>query len=143
WLPASGWVNPLENPAEGIRHLILPIMALGLHGSATVMRQTRSAVVEVLSQDYVRTARAKGLTRRIILFRHGLKNALVPVVTVIALLLAGLVGGSVFIETVFALPGVGRLAVDSTQTRDFPVLQAIVLLSATAIVCANFIADVA
>jgi len=123
--------------------MILPVLSLGLFGSATVMRQTRSSVIEVLSQDFIRTAHAKGLSERIVLLRHVLKNALIPVVTVMALLLSGLVGGSVFIETVFAIPGVGRLAVDATQTRDFPVLQAIVLLSASTIVVANFLADVA
>jgi peptide/nickel transport system permease protein len=143
WLPASGWTPPLDDPIDAARHLILPVLALGLFGSATVMRQTRSAVIEVLSQDYIRTAHAKGLTGRIILMRHVLKNALIPVATVMALLLSGLVGGSVFIETVFAIPGVGRLAVDATRTRDFPVLQAIVLLSATTIVIANFLADLA
>jgi len=100
-------------------------------------------VIEVLSQDYIRTARAKGIAERAILFRHVLKNALIPVATVMALLLAGLVGGSVFIETVFAIPGMGRLAVDATRARDFPVLQAIVLLSATTIVVANLLADLA
>ncbi len=143
WFPASGWRPPLEDPLDAARHLVLPILALGLFGSATVMRQTRSSVIEVLSQDYIRTAHAKGLTERIVLLRHVLKNALIPVVTVMALLLSGLVGGSVFIETIFAIPGVGRLAVDATRTRDFPVLQAIVLLSATTIVVANFLADLA
>ena len=142
WLPASGWVSPFEDPVDGVKHLILPILALGLFGSATVMRQTRSAMLEVLSQDFVRTARAKGLTNRRVVVGHALRNALIPVVTVVSLQLSFLVGGSVLIEQVFALPGIGRLAVTSTQARDFPVIQMIVLLSATAIVAANFLADV-
>jgi peptide/nickel transport system permease protein len=143
WFPASGWVPPLQDPLDAAKHMVLPVLALGLFGSATVMRQTRSAVVEALSQDYVRTAHAKGLAKRVIVMRHVLKNALIPTITVMALLLSGLVAGSVFIETIFAIPGVGRLAVDATRTRDYPVLQAIVLLSATMIVFANFLADVA
>ena len=143
WFPASGWVPPLEDPLDAVKHMVLPVLALGLFGSATVMRQTRSAVVEALSQDYVRTAHAKGLARRVIVMRHVLKNALIPTITVMALLLSGLVAGSVFIETIFAIPGVGRLAVDATRTRDYPVLQAIVLLSACMIVFANFLADMA
>jgi peptide/nickel transport system permease protein len=142
WFPASGWVDPLKTPSDAFKHLVLPVLSLGVFGSATVMRQTRSAVVEVMSEDYIRTARAKGAAERLVIWRHALKNSLLPVVTVMAWLLAGLVSGSVLIERVFALPGIGRLAVDATSGDDYPVIQGIVLLSATAIIFANLLADV-
>lgn len=142
WLPASGWVSPMDDPVDAARHLILPILSLGLLGSASVMRQTRSSMIEVLSQDYVRTARAKGLTERAVVIRHAMRNAMLPVVTVATLQLSFLVGGSVLIEQVFALPGLGRLAVTSVQAKDFPVIQMIVLMAATAIVMSNLIADI-
>jgi peptide/nickel transport system permease protein len=142
WLPAAGWVDPFKDPVNGIRHLILPVISLGLFGSATIMRQTRSALLEVLRQDYMVTARSKGLSQRAVMLRHGLQNAMLPVMTVIGLSLAGLLGGSVLIERVFAIPGVGRLAFDATSNQDYPVIQGIVLLSAAAIIVANLITDV-
>jgi peptide/nickel transport system permease protein len=142
WLPASGWVDPFKDPLQGTRHLILPVLSLGIFSSATIMRQTRSALLEVLRQDYMTTARSKGLSNRTVIVRHGLKNAMLPVVTLIGLSLAGLIGGSVLIERVFAIPGVGRLAFDATNSRDYPVIQAIVLMSAGAIILANLITDI-
>lgn len=142
WFPAAGWVSPLDDPFEAARYMVLPVFALGLLGSASIMRQTRSAMVEVMTQDYVRTARSKGIHDRTVVMRHALRNALIPVVTVAAFQVSGIVGGSVLVERVFAIPGIGRLAVDATQFRDFPVLQAIVLLSAIAIVVSNFLADI-
>jgi peptide/nickel transport system permease protein len=143
WLPAAGWVDPLADPAGAAKHMIMPVVALGLFGSASIMRQTRSAIVEVMAQDYIRTARAKGLLNRLVITRHAMKNALLPVITVIALQVSGLVGGSVLIERVFAIPGVGRLALDAANNLDYPVLQAIVLMSTVAIIVANLLADVA
>ncbi len=143
WFPAAGWVSPFDDPVEGIKHMVLPVVALGLFGSATIMRQTRSALLEVMRQDYIQTARAKGLTGNRVIVRHALRNAMLPVVTLLSLSLAGLIGGTVLIERVFAIPGVGRLALDATNGRDYPVIQAIVLMSATAIVAANLLADVA
>ena len=110
WLPAAGWVDPLDDPVDGIKHLILPVISLGLFGSATIMRQTRSSLVEVLRQDYITTARAKGLAARRVILRHALKNAMLPVVTLLGFSLAGLLGGSVLIERVFAIPGVATRA---------------------------------
>jgi peptide/nickel transport system permease protein len=141
-LPASGWVSPMDDPVDAAKHLILPILSLGLLGSASVMRQTRSSMIEVLSQDYVRTARAKGLTERAVVVRHAMRNAMIPVVTVATLQLSFLVGGSVLIEQVFALPGLGRLAVTAVQGKDYPVIQMIVLMAATAIVISNLLADI-
>jgi len=142
WFPAAGWVSPLEDPLEAARHMALPVFALGLFGSASIMRQTRSSFVEVMTQDYIRTAQAKGVNQRNVVLRHAMRNAMIPVVTVSAFQVAGLVSGSVLIERVFAIPGIGRLAVDATVFRDYPVIQTIVLLSAVAIVAANFLADV-
>lgn len=142
WFPASGWVSPLEDPIDAARHMVLPIMALGLFGSASIMRQTRSAFVEVMTQDYIRTAHAKGAAQRAVVLRHAMRNALIPVITIAAFQVSNLIGGSVLVERVFAIPGFGRLAVDATTFRDFPVIQMIVLLSATAIVLSNLLADI-
>jgi peptide/nickel transport system permease protein len=142
WLPTSGWVDPFDEPINGIKHMIMPVIALSLFGSATIMRQTRSALLEVLRQDYIQTARAKGLKEQTVVIRHALKNAMLPVITIIGLSLAALIGGSILIERVFAIPGVGRMAIDAANRRDFPVIQAIVILSTLAIVVANLITDI-
>lgn len=142
WFPAAGWVSPLEDPVRAARHMVLPIMALGLFGSASIMRQTRSAFIEVMTQDYIRTAWAKGNSARAVIMRHALRNALIPVITIAAFQTANLIGGSVLVERVFAIPGFGRLTVDATQFRDYPVIQMIVLLSAFAIVISNLLADI-
>ena len=141
WLPAAGWVSPFDDPIDAARHMVLPVFAVGLFGSASIMRQMRSSMVEVMSQDYIRTARAKGVYQRNVVVHHALRNALIPVITVGAFQVAGLISGSVLVERVFAIPGIGRLAVDATQFRDYPVIQTIVLLSAVAIVGANLLAD--
>lgn len=141
WLPTSGWVSPLDDPIGGIRHLILPVFALGIFGSASILRQTRSALIEVLRQDFVRTARAKGLAENVIVRKHMLRAAMLPVITLLGFQIASLLSGSVLIERVFGLPGIGRMALDATQRRDFAVVQAVVMLSAVAIVVANLIAD--
>ncbi len=143
WFPASGWVSPLDDPIEGIRHMVLPVLALGVFGSASIMRQSRSAVMEVMRQDYIVTARAKGLMERRVLIGHALKNAMLPVVTLLGFQISSLIGGSVLIERVFAIPGLGRLTVDATQQADYPLLQAIVLLITLAVITANLISDLA
>ena len=142
WFPAAGWVHPTDDPLGAARYLVLPVFALGLFGSASVMRQMRSSIVEVMAQDYIQTARAKGVAPRKVMLRHALRNALIPVVTVAAFQVAGILSGSVLVERVFAIPGIGRLTVDATRFRDFPVIQTIVLLSAVSIVTANLLADV-
>jgi peptide/nickel transport system permease protein len=130
-------------PAFGsvIRHLILPVVALGSIPMATVARMTRSTMLEIMRQDYVRTARAKGLAENVVLVRHALRNTLIPVVTVIGLELGVLLSGAVLTETVFALPGLGRLAITSLLARDYSVVQAIVLVSALVIVLINLAVD--
>jgi peptide/nickel transport system permease protein len=121
--------------------MLLPALALGMALAAVVMRQLRSALLEVLQQDYVRVARAKGLREALVVGRHALKNALIPVVTVIGLQMGRLFGGAVVVETIFALPGLGRLAADSIFFQDFPMLQGVVLILALAVLLANLLTD--
>lgn len=141
WLPTNGFVSLADQPFTGLKHLLLPAISLGVTGTALNMRQIRSAMLEVLAQDYVRTARAKGLAERSVIWVHALKNALLPVVTITALQIGRLLGGAVVIETLFALPGMGRLMVNAVFLRDIPVVQASVLLVAAAVLVSNLIAD--
>lgn len=134
WLPAIGH--------EGWRHLILPAVTLGAASAAIIARMTRSAMLEVLRQDYVRTARAKGVAEPSVIGRHALRNALIPVVTVVGLQLGTLLGGAVLTESVFAWPGVGRLLVDAVLARDYPIIQGTVLLIAATFVLLNVLVDV-
>ena len=143
WLPVFGSALVWEEPVSGIKHLILPATALGLNGAATIMRQTRSALLEVMGEDYIRTARAKGLMERRVIWLHALKNSMLPVITILGLRLGGILGGSVIIETMFSWPGVGRLAVFALQRADYPVIQAIVMISAVTILIANLLTDIA
>ena len=143
WLPVFGSVLVWEEPVAGIKHLILPATALGLNGAATIMRQTRSALLEVMGEDYIRTARAKGLLESRVIWLHALKNSMLPVITILGLRLGGILGGSVIIETMFSWPGVGRLAVFALQRADYPVIQIIVMISAVTILVANLLTDIA
>ena len=133
WLPASGFGS--------WRHLIMPAAAVGFSSSAVIARVTRASLIEALRQDYVRTARAKGLPERSVRLKHALKNALLPVVTVVGLQFGGLLGGAVLTETVFAWPGVGRLLVDAIKSRDLPLVQGAVLLVATLFILVNLVVD--
>jgi len=134
WLPATG--------QGGIERLIMPTLALGMTSSAVLARLVRSSMLEVLRQEYVVTARAKGLAERLVLVRHALKNALIPAVTVLGLQLGALLGGAVITETIFSRPGVGRLAVDAIGSRDFPLVQGTVLFVATGYVLVNLLVDI-
>jgi peptide/nickel transport system permease protein len=142
-LPVFGSELVWESPVEGIKHMILPALALGLNGAATIMRQTRSSLLEVMGEDYIRTARAKGLFERRVIWLHALRNSMLPVVTILGLRLGNILGGSVIIETMFSWPGVGRLAVFALQRADYPVVQVIVMMSAVAILVANLVTDIA
>ena len=141
WLPISGYVDPLEEPLAGLRSLALPAVTLGLALAAVVTRTLRSSMLEALTEDYVRTARAKGLSEGQVVVGHVLKNALIPVVTVIGLQLGTLIGGAVITEYVFALPGVGRLVVDAVFARDYPLVQGVVLLIAVGFIASNLLVD--
>ena len=143
WLPVSGYTDPFEDPVNGLRSLALPAVTLGLALAAVITRTLRSSLIEALSEDYVRTGRAKGLSERAILGRHALKNSLIPVVTVLGLQLGGLIGGAVITEYVFALPGVGRLVVDAVFARDYPLVQGVVLLIALGYILTNLLVDLA
>jgi peptide/nickel transport system permease protein len=142
WLPISGYIDPWEEPMAGLRSLVLPAATLGLALAAVVTRTLRSSMLEALSEDYVRTARAKGLDEGTIVRSHVLKNALIPVVTVLGLQLGTLIGGAVITEYVFALPGVGRLVVDAVFARDYPLVQGVVLLIAVGFILTNLMVDV-
>jgi peptide/nickel transport system permease protein len=135
WFPATG--------GGDLKHLFLPALTLGLGASAIVARLTRSSMLEVLRQDYMTTARAKGLRELNVVLRHGLKNALIPVVTIFGLQFGSLLAGAVVVETVFARPGIGRLIVSSILAKDFPMVQGIILFTATAYVVANLLVDLA
>jgi len=141
WLPPSGYIPPADDLLGNLKLMLLPALTVGSGGAAVLMRQVRSAMLEVLGQDYITTARAKGLASRTITLRHGLRNAMIPVLTVIGLQVGLLIGGAVVSESIFAIPGVGRLAADSIFSRDFPVLQAVVLLLALAVLLANLATD--
>jgi peptide/nickel transport system permease protein len=141
WLPVQGYVSITEGFWPFLRHLILPSVALGTVYMALIARITRAAMLEVLAQDYIRTAQAKGLSQGRVLMRHALKNAAVPIVTVIGIGVALLVSGVVVTETVFAIPGIGRLTVDAILWRDYPVIQAVTLLFSAAYVLVNLAVD--
>ncbi len=141
WLPASGYVPFFEDPIANLTAMILPVLATGLRESAELTRMLRSSLLEELGSDYVRTAFSKGLTRRVVIMRHAVRNALIPFVTAGGLQIAGLLGGLVVTETVFQLPGLGRLIVDSILQRDFTVVQGAVLVIVTIVVLVNVIVD--
>jgi peptide/nickel transport system permease protein len=143
WVPPSGFTSPFVDPGLSVRMLILPAIVLGTHAAAVIMRQGRSALMEVLEQDYVTTARSKGLHGRSVVASHALKNAMIPIITVIGLQVGTLVSGAAITETIFAIPGVGRAAVDAIFYRDYPVLQGAVLLLTLAVLIANLATDLA
>jgi peptide/nickel transport system permease protein len=133
WLPAGG--------TGTLRHLVLPALSLGLFGAGVLARQTRSGMLEVLGQDFVRTARAKGLPERVVVVKHALKNALIPVVTVLGDQFGRLLGGAILTETVFAWPGMGRYLIESISQRDYPAVQGAILVFAAAVVVINLLVD--
>ncbi len=141
WLPALIYVGLLKNPIENLKQMAMPAVALGLPLMAVVMRMTRSTMLEVLGQDYVRTARAKGVAERRTLSRHALKNALIPVVTVMGIQLGRLLGGAVIVEQIFGVPGVGTLLVAAITERDYPIVQGTVLLMGLLFILVQLIVD--
>ncbi|MBW5413324.1 ABC transporter permease [Pseudomonas sp. MAG002Y] len=142
WLPASGFVPFSENPLQNLKTLLLPAFVLGAGLSGTLMRHTRSAMLEVLRSDYVRTARAKGLFPRTVILKHAFRNALMPIVTLTTLLFGELLGGAVLTEQVFSIPGFGKMIVDAVFNRDYAVVQGVVLCVAIGFVLMNLLADV-
>ena len=142
WLPPSGYVSPLDNVGEWLRHLALPALTVGLVSGSILTRFVRSAVLEALNQDYVRTAVAKGLNQRQVVLRHVMPNAAIPIVTVVGLQLGFMLGGVVVVEVIFAWPGVGRLALTAVEDRDYTVLQGAVLYLALTFLLVNLLVDV-
>lgn len=143
WLPPSGYTSPIVDPWLSVKMLVMPAIVLGTHSAAVIMRQARSALIEVLEQDYITVARAKGMLEKRVVARHALKNAMIPVLTIVGLQVGSLVSGAAITETVFAIPGVGRAAVDAIFFRDYPVLQGAVLMLTLAVLIANLLTDVA
>jgi peptide/nickel transport system permease protein len=141
WIPPIGYVSIWESPWKNLQQFLLPAAVLGFRLSAATMRMTRSTVLEVLREDYVRTAWAKGLGGRIVVYKHALKNALIPVVTIVGGQLGVLLAGTVVVETIFALPGMGRLTVEAILFRDYPVVQTNVMLVAATLVTLNLVVD--
>jgi peptide/nickel transport system permease protein len=141
WIPPIGYVSLWESPWRNLQQFLLPAAVLGFRLSAATMRMTRSTVLEVLREDYVRTAWAKGLGGRIVVYKHALKNALIPVVTIVGGQMATLLAGTVVVETIFALPGMGRLTVEAILFRDYPVVQTNVMLVAATLVTLNLLVD--
>src|SRR6185503_16861290 len=141
WLPASGFVPLIEDPVAKVKRMVMPALVLGSGLAAVLMRQTRNAMIEVLSADYVRTARAKGLAQAAVVVRHALRNGLIPVVTILGLQMGALMSGAVVTEQIFVLPGFGRLIVEAVFTRDYPVVQGVVLITASSYVLINLLVD--
>lgn len=141
-LPVYGYTSPFEDLAVNLQQSVMPVLVLATFPVASAARQTRSSVIEVMQQDYIRTAWAKGLSERLIIIRHVLKNALMPVVTLQGMLLRNIIGGSVIIETVFVIPGMGKLVVDGMLSQDYPVVQGVVMVVAFTVVISNLVVDI-
>lgn len=134
WFPVAGW--------DSLSHIVLPAVTLGAGGAAIVARMTRSSMLEVIRQDYIRTARAKGVKERVIIYKHALRNALIPVITVVGLQFGALLGGTVLVESIFAINGLGRMIVDSIRMRDLPMVQGGVLVASLVFVAVNLLVDI-
>ncbi|MDS9469469.1 ABC transporter permease [Paracoccus sp. MBLB3053] len=142
WLPASGYESPFVDPVRSIQTMLMPAFVLGTALAATLMRHTRSAMLGVLGTDYIRTAKAKGLSRREVVMKHGFRNALLPIITLTALLFGELLAGAVLTEQIFTIPGFGKLTVDAVFNRDYAVVQGVVLCTAIGFLLMNLLADV-
>ncbi|MCA1026662.1 ABC transporter permease [Cytobacillus kochii] len=142
WLPATGFISVTQSPVDFFKSSLLPSFCLGAFGAAQITRQLRSSLIEVMESEYIRTAFSKGLLKWSVMWKHGIRNALLPVITTIGLLFGNMLGATVVMETVFALPGMGQLAVHSILQRDFPMLQGVVLIMVLMIIVINFITDI-
>jgi len=142
WLPSVGYVSPTQDPWGHIQRMIMPAFALGFSTAGLLARLIRSSMLDVLNEDYVRTAKAKGLAHRDVVIRHALRNALVPAITVVGTSVAALLGGAVVTETVFTIPGMGRLVVQSISRRDYPIIQGAVMAIAVSYVLVNLLVDI-
>ncbi len=141
WLPASGFVPFFEDPLGNLQRMLMPAFVLGTALAAVLMRQTRNSMIEILSADYIRTAYSKGLAGRVVVFRHAIRNGLIPVVTILGLQMGALMGGAVVTEQIFVVPGFGRLIVEAVFTRDYPLVQGVILITASSYVLINLLVD--
>jgi peptide/nickel transport system permease protein len=142
WLPVQGYTSPFDDFWLSTRRLVMPVMCAAIFTVASTCRQTRSALLGVLRQDYIRTAWSKGLRQRAVILRHALKNSLIPIVTLSGMSLSMIIGGEVFVETVFGIPGIGRLAVQAVSSQDYPYIQAIALVVAAVVLVVNLLVDI-
>ncbi|MBN1189087.1 MAG: ABC transporter permease [Dehalococcoidales bacterium] len=142
WLPVMGYTSPFQDFWLNLKQIIMPVICLAVFPVAGIARQTRTSMLEVMQQDYIRTAWAKGLRERVIVVKHALKNGLIPVVTLSGMALSQIIGGSVLVETVFVIPGMGLLAISSVTSQDYPYVQAIIFIIAIAVLLVNFIVDI-
>ncbi len=142
WFPVAGRVSLLEDPLEALRRMVLPALTLGASQAAILARYTRTSVQEAMGRDYIRTARSKGLSERVVIFRHGLRNALIPVVTIAGLQIGTLLSGVVIIESVFTRPGLGRTIIEAIQNRDYLVIQGMLLFLVTLYIVVNLLVDI-
>jgi peptide/nickel transport system permease protein len=136
-----GYVSPLEDPVANLQRMLLPCLILGFASGAGVMRMTRTAMLEVLNEEYVRTARSKGLSERIVIYRHALPNAMIPITTLLGIQIGVLIGGSIILEEVFAIPGMGRLVLNAIRVRDYPIIQGVTLMIAIMFAMINLMTD--
>ena len=142
WLPATGYVPFFEYPVDNLRHMVLPALTLGMTRAALIARLIRNSMLEVIRQDYIDTARAKGLSEFIVINKHALKNALIPTVTVVGLQIGYLIGGAIIVESLFAIPGIGSFGIDGILQRDYPMVQAFSVVAASGFIFTNFVVDV-
>jgi len=142
WLPATGYVPFFEDPVDNLRHMVLPALTLGMTRAALIARLMRNSMLEVIRQDYIDTARAKGLSEFIVINKHALKNALIPTVTVVGLQIGYLIGGAIIVESLFAIPGIGSFGIDGILQRDYPMVQAFSVVAASGFIFTNFVVDV-
>jgi len=142
WLPIQGYTSPFDNFSMSLQKLIMPVICLLLFPLAGIVRQTRSAMLEIIQQDYIRTARAKGLTEKVVILRHAVKNGIIPVVTLAGMQFRLMLGGQVIIETVFNIPGMGRLAVEALFSQDYALVQGVILIISFIVVLTNLIVDI-
>lgn len=143
WLPVQGFISPLKDFGEGLSRIVMPVLCVALIPLCALTRQTRSGMLEIIRQDYIRTAWAKGLSEATIISRHAIKNSLLPVITVLGIMARVTIGGQVLIETVFNIPGMGRLAVEGLQNQDYAVVQGVILVTAIIVTTINLIVDLA
>ena len=141
WLPIQGWVSPTKNFGDSLRHILMPVFCLTVYPMSAVARQTRSAMLEVIHQDYIRTAWSRGLNERQVILKHAIRNAIIPVITLIGINVRQIFGGQVLIETVFSIYGMGKISIDALFSSDYAIVQGVLLVMAVVVVLSNLLVD--